>query len=124
MYYTLAHDEVKAHFTSNRPGSLYAQDKYETCCYDIYSAQAKKCIVDLKTLAYDEDTKEEIGGVNVKIVDKTDGTVLYDKTPSVGESKIELPCNDNLLLTATKEGYEPLEPVSYTHLTLPTTPYV
>ena len=108
LYFTLGNDEIQAHFTSNRPGSLYAQDKYETCCYDIYSAKSIKCVVDLKTLAFDNKTKENLTGVNIKIVDKVKGTVLYDKTPG-SESIITLPCSDKLKLTATREGYEPLE---------------
>lgn len=109
IYYTLGEDEIRGHFTSNRPGSLYSEEKYETCCYDIYSAKTKKCILDLKTITYNKETKESLEGVNIKIVDTVTGQVYLDKVPASQENVIELPCSDNLKIYASKDGFEELE---------------
>ncbi len=109
LYYTLAQDGIRGHFTSNRPGSSFAEDKYETCCYDIYSAKSKKCIVTLNTLTFDDTTKESLDQVMIKVISTKDNTLLYEKSLAGNENNIELPCNEDLKLIASKDGYDDYE---------------
>lgn len=109
LYYSLAPDGIRGHFTSNRPGSSFAEDKYETCCYDIYSASSKKCIVTLNTLTFDANTKESLDQVMIKVINTKDNTVLYEKSLAGNANNIELPCNEDLKLIATKDGYDNYE---------------
>ena len=96
------------YFTSNRPGSLYAEDKYETCCYDIYKAKIKDCSVDLKTLAFDNETGEPLNGVRTKIFDSETGEVFFDQVITGNENALKLPCRKTWMLTASKEDYNNL----------------
>lgn len=109
IHFFLSENGEKGYFTSNRPGSLYAEDKFETCCYDIYRAKVKECNVDLKTLAYDNDTKQPLADVRVKIYDSETGEVFYDQIPDSHELDVTLPCRDTWKLTASKDGYDDLE---------------
>ncbi len=108
LYYTLAPDAIRGHFTSNRPGSNFADDSYETCCYDIYEAKSRKCTHTINTLTFDDKTKEGLEKVMIKVVDKNN-TVLYEKNLAGNENTIELPCSEDMKLIATKNGYEDLE---------------
>lgn len=108
IYYTLDNTGKVAHLSSNRPGSLYAEDKYETCCYDIYRAKEKVCELDLRTLAYDNETKLALDGITIKITDQETDEILFEKTLNSNSAKITLPCDKKLQLTASKDGYDDL----------------
>ena len=45
IHFTLTEDGSSGYFTSNRPGSRYSDDSYETCCYDIYKAKVKPSLL-------------------------------------------------------------------------------
>lgn len=109
VHYFLSRNGAEGYFSSNRPGSLFAEDKYETCCYDIYKAQIKDCNLDLKTLSFDKDTKEPLAGVRIKIYDKETEEVFYDGIPEKSPLELNIPCNENWNLIASKEGYNDLE---------------
>ena len=108
IHYYVSEEGDFGYFTSNRPGSLYAEDKYETCCYDIYKAKIKECSVDLKTLAYDSETGEPLAGVRTKIYDAETGEVFFDQIISGNENEVNLPCRKTWMLTASKEDYNDL----------------
>lgn len=109
VHYFLSDNGAEGYFSSNRPGSLYADDKYETCCYDIYKAKIKDCNLDLKTISFDNETKKPLAGVKIKIYDKETEEVFYEGTPEGSELEMEIPCNENWSLIASKEGYDDLE---------------
>lgn len=109
VHYFLSPNGAEGYFSSNRPGSLYADDKYETCCYDIYKAKIKDCSLDLKTLSFDNETKEPLTGVKIKIYDKETDEVFYEGTPEGSELEMTIPCNENWSLKASKEDYNDLE---------------
>ncbi len=108
IHYFVSEEGDFGYFTSNRPGSLYAEDKYETCCYDIYKAKIKDCSIDLKTFAYDSETGEPLDGVRTKIYDAETGEVFFDQIISGNENTLNLPCRKTWMLTATKEDYNDL----------------
>ena len=108
LYYTLAADQVQGHFASNRPGSLFSEDRFETCCYDIYSASPIQCLVDLQALTFDSKTREPIAGTQIKIMEKETGVILYDQLVTDNDAVIQLPCSDNYQLKISKEGYDDL----------------
>ncbi len=108
LHYFGSENGEYGYFTSNRPGSLYAEDKYETCCYDIYKAKIKDCAVDLKTLAYDSESGEPLGRVRTKIYDTATGEVFFDQVITGHENNLTLPCRGTWMLTASKEDYNDL----------------
>jgi len=109
VHYFLKDDASEGYFSSNRPGSLYPENSYETCCYDIYSSKSKECKVDLKTLAFDSDGKQPLAGVRIEIKDADSGESYYNKVSDNHISDLKLPCGKNLSLTASKQDYVTLE---------------
>ncbi len=109
VHYFLTEDASKSYFCSNRPGSLFPDNGFETCCFDIYSGTSKECNIDLKTLAFDAETKEPLADVNVKIYDKTTGEVFYNQAPTGNETMLTIPCEGDWALTASRDKYEDLE---------------
>jgi len=107
LYFFLTENEKQSYFSSNRKGSQYIDSQFESCCYDIYTADAKLCTVDLELLAYKEGTNELINGASVVIMDKLTGDTVY-KGKTSEDHLIEVPCNDNLSVTISKPGYQEL----------------
>ena len=107
LYFFLNEKADKSYLASNRAGSQYIDSQFESCCYDIYSAEAKLCTVELKLLAYREGTDELIDDVSVTIMDKLSGDIVYEGVVDQ-DNNIEVPCNDNLVVTERKPGYEDL----------------
>lgn len=109
FYYTLSEDESEAHLSSNRFGSLYLEDKFETCCFDIYQVRIKPCEVDLLALLYDEDTKMDLIGVTLTITDLNDEgaepIIITNETDN--DFELQVDCDKEYEILAEKPGYEP-----------------
>jgi len=106
LYYFLNEDGSKSYFSSNRPGSLFLEDKFETCCYDIYEAKGKDCSIQLEASTFDALTEEGLTDVNIKVWNKETEEIYYEgNSPEVLRS-IKLPCEKDMELIASKEGYE------------------
>jgi len=105
IHYFLAENSSDSYLASNRKGSLYLEDKFETCCYDIY--QVNKCIIDLVALTFDKSTGEELFDTYVEITDKETGEIVethfLDQT---NKYEIELDCEKDYSIRASKEGYK------------------
>ncbi len=106
LYFFVTEDETQAYFTSNRPGSQYLENQFETCCYDIYKADAKACVVELDLAILNKENNEFIGDASIVISDKTTNEVVYRGSSLDTATVIELPCNDNLELKVSKPGFE------------------
>ena len=109
LYFFLTPDSKQAYLSSNRPGSLYLDDSFETCCYDIYKAPAKLCVIDLELATLDMDTKEGIESVNLTFVDEETDEIVVQIFSDSMVSTIELPCDKSIVVRAEKSGYEPAE---------------
>ncbi len=108
FYYSIAQDESSQYVSSNRPGSLFSAEKFETCCYDIYEKPFEKCSVNLLALTYDDITKAELTGVELTIENLTTGVVeVLDINTLGNDYNYELYCKHNYKITAQKEGYHP-----------------
>jgi len=109
IYYTVDADETEAHMSSNRFGSLYLEDKFETCCFDIYQLRIKPCEVDLIALLFDKDTEMELTGVTLTIKDMSDkpteDIVVNNETGNDFELLVD--CDKEYEILAEKPGYEP-----------------
>lgn len=110
IYYSLNPDGTKAYFSSNRTGSLYLDDSYEACCFDIYKADIEELFVDLKVLTFNSITKDPVPGARVRIIDPLNNETLFDSfDPSSNEHTFELKCNREYILLTEKDGYQPNE---------------
>lgn len=95
--------------SSNRPGSMYAESSYETCCFDIYEVKHNVCTIDLLALTFDEKTKEPLENVSIKVLDPETNELIAEANSDSNESELEVPCDQALKLIASREGYEDLE---------------
>ena len=109
IYYTVNADETQAHMSSNRFGSMFLEDKFETCCFDIYRVDIKPCKVDLIALLYDKDTEMELTGVTLTIRDLNDEAAEdIVVTNEVGNDfQLFVECDKEYEILAEKPGYEP-----------------
>lgn len=107
IYYSLNPDGTEAFLSSNRKGSLYLDDSYEACCFDIYRAEIEELFVDLKILTFNVLTTEPVPGARVRIIDPITGVTLFDSmNPISNEHNFQLKCNREFTIITEKDGYE------------------
>lgn len=108
IYYTLNSESTEAYFSSNRKGSLYLEEGYEACCYDIYKADIEEVFIDLNALTYNEITGDSLSGARVKILDAITGELLFENLNGLGhDHKFRIKCGKEYLIVTEKDGYEP-----------------
>ncbi len=109
LYYALSYRGDKAYYSSNRPGSFYLIEKFETCCYDIYRADLDECYLNLLALTFDGLTEEELNGVTIKIED-IDAPLEEPREFTNLEGNdflVDVDCKGKYKITASKEDYDP-----------------
>lgn len=107
LYYTLNDEGTKAFFSSNRTGSLYLENSYEACCYDIYRADIEEIYVDMNAITFDGLTEEELLGARVRIYDAVTNELLYEKLNDLtNDHKFSLKCNRQYTIITDKPGFE------------------
>lgn len=110
VYYVLNKDGTESHFSSNRIGSLYLDESYESCCYDIYKANIEEILVDLNILTFNELTRDPLKGTRVIIIDPLTDEVIFDNINPLGnEHNFSLKYGREYLIVTEKEGFEPNE---------------
>ncbi len=108
LYYTLNSESTEAYLSSNRTGSLYLEEGYEACCYDIYKVDIEEIFIDLNALTFNELTRDSLVGARVKIIDAITGELLYEQLNELGhDHKFRLKCGKEYLIVTEKDGYEP-----------------
>ena len=107
LYYSLNDEGTKAYFSSNRIGSLYLEESYEACCYDIYRADIEEVFINLKALVLDELTNEDLLGSRVRIYDLITGELLFDNLNELtNEHDFKLKCGKEYNIITDRAGYE------------------
>jgi len=107
LYYSLNAEGTKAYFSSNRTGSLYLEESYEACCYDIYRADIEEVFVDLNILTFDSSTDLDLENARVRIYDLITGELLHDNINELGnDHKFKLKCGREYKIITDRTGYE------------------
>ncbi len=107
LYYTLNEEGTKAYFSSNRTGSLFLEDSFEACCYDIYRADIEEIMVELDALTFDGLSQEELLDANVRIYDPVTNELLFEKlNPLANDHKFMLKCGREYTIITDRPGYE------------------
>lgn len=107
LYYSLNSEGTEAFFSSNRTGSLYLEESYEACCYDIYRADIEEMFLDLNALIFDSETNLELENARVRIYDLITGELLYDSLNELGnDHKFKLKCPREYKIITDRSGYE------------------
>ncbi len=106
LYFILNSDNSEGYLASNRPGSNFLDDEYETCCYDLYKVLVESCEVDLLALVRDCTADEDLKGTTLTITNNTTGEVVYTDTKKLkNKYNTTFDCDNAYTITATKEGY-------------------
>jgi len=107
VYYVLNAEGTEAYFSSNRIGSLYLDDSYEACCFDIYKAEIEDNPVDLKIFTYNELTRSPLNGTRVIIIDPLTDEVVFENLNPVGnEHEFTVQYRREYTIITEKEGFE------------------
>ncbi|HMX87189.1 MAG TPA: hypothetical protein PKK64_03580 [Saprospiraceae bacterium] len=102
-------DDRKVFFSSNRTESKLIDDINNACCLDIYRAIVPDCDVHLKTLVYDANTKEDLIGATINIVEISAprNTGIIQTNEKGNDFIVPLDCDKEYKLIVSKQGYEP-----------------
>ena len=107
IYYTLNEEGTKAFFSSNRIGSLYLEDSFEACCYDVYRADIEEVFVNLEALVIDELNNENLLGSRLRVYDMITGELLYDNLEELtNDHKLKLKCGREYNIITDRDGYD------------------
>ncbi len=107
LYYTLNDEGTEAYFSSNRVGSLYLEEGFEACCYDIYKADIEEIEVDYNAITFDGLTQEDLLGARVRIFDAVTGELLHEQLNDLGnDHKFKLKCGKQYTIITDAAGYE------------------
>ena len=109
VYFIKSDKGNEGYLASNRVGAAYLDDASEACCLDIFKATIVPCDINLKTLVYDADTKNDLVGATLKLYDTKDPSakpiVVTNDITNLNEFPIE--CDRDYRIEATKPGYLP-----------------
>lgn len=107
LYYTLNEPGTIGYMSSNRIGSMYLDESFEACCFDIYKLNIEEILIELNALTFDSNNQEELLGARVRIIDAITGEILYEKLNELGhDHKFSLKCNREYIIITEKDGYE------------------
>ena len=107
LYYSLNEAGNEGYLSSNRTGSLFLEESYEACCYDIYKVDIEDIMLDLNALTFNEETKDSLPGVNVRIIDVVTGELIDEYfNPESADHKFSIKHGRNYLIISEKSGFE------------------
>lgn len=105
IYYSVSNDGKETFLSSNRPGSNYLESSFETCCYDIYTAEV--CTIDLLALLFDGSTQAPIQGGSLTLKNIDTGISQEVKLNEIGNDfSYIVDCDGNYEILAEREGYQ------------------
>lgn len=106
LYFILNADNSEGYLASNRPGSMYLDDSFETCCYDLFRVNVESCTVDLLALVRDCSADEDLNGATLTVTNNATGEVVFNDTKAASHKyKPEFDCENAYTVTASKAGY-------------------
>jgi len=109
LFFFMLENGSEIYLSSNRPGSNYLEDKYETCCYDIYKGELETCSIDLLALTLDTDSGNALLGCQLVIIEEESGDTIYDQISNENIFEVDLECEKEYKIIASKETYENAE---------------
>src|SRR5699024_6392424 len=96
------------YFSSNRPGSLYLEDRLEGCCYDIYEGEMPFFRHNLLVQVLDGYTKDSVYGAEVLLKNHLTNEGLDSlQDDNLAEYKFRIQKNKEYEIVGDKEDYLP-----------------
>ena len=106
LYFIVNDANSEGYLTSNRPGSMYLDDSFETCCYDLYKVAVESCTVELLAMVRDCSADEDLNGATLTVTNNETGEVVFNDTRANSHKyRPEFDCETAYTVTATKPGY-------------------
>lgn len=106
IYYYLDDEGTTGYLSSNRKGSQYQDDSYETCCYDIFKVEHTDTSIELNALVFDKTTDLDLTNTRMVITDLSSGEVIYDsENPNSNVHKLKIRCDQEYRVEIFKDGY-------------------
>ncbi len=96
----------KVYFTSNRPGSAFLDSRFESCCFDIYTAEVTECSINLLALIYDRSNEQILDGSYLAVIDPETQDTVFSGYAEENLFEVELECDKEYIIETTKEGYD------------------
>ncbi len=94
------------YFTSNRPGSMLLDSRFESCCYDIYTAEVTECSIDLLALIYNRTGGEMLNDTKFVVIDPETQDTVYSNESDENLFEVELDCDKEYIIQSIKEGFD------------------
>ncbi len=114
IFYVLDSIGSTGYLSSNRPGSMYLETQYETCCYDIYKVNNSAGIIELKILTFDKHTLDPLEGVILDVVDDISRDTIYSQLSFSSAHTFDVFPGRHYTIFANKEEFIPTQ-ISYSH---------
>ena len=106
VYYYIRPDDKGVYFSSNREGAAFLDNDSEACCYDIYKAAKAQPEVILNALTFDEETKLDLIGASVKVIDvSTEKLIGYKINSFKNDHFFTIEKDKEYLVIGEKAGY-------------------
>lgn len=111
IFYTSYKNEEDNYLSSNRKGSKFLDNKFETCCFDIYKVNKEPQVMELLALIYDEKTQAPLNGATVELINgcKKDMSPNISTNDDGNDFLYEVNPNCTYTLKISREGYESKE---------------
>jgi len=109
LFFFISENGSDIYLSSNRPGSNYLEDKYETCCYDIYQGELRLCTIDLLALTIDSGTNEPLNGCRLEVIEVESGKTVFNELADLNTFELDLDCEKEYKIIASKPSYEDAE---------------
>ena len=106
LYFRMNENGSVVYFTSNRPGSAFLDSQFESCCYDIYTAEVTECSINLLALIYDDSNNQMLNGAQFSVVDAETRDTVYSDSSDENMFEVELECDKAYEIITVKEGYD------------------
>ncbi len=107
IYYLLDDEGTKGFLSSNRTGSLYLEESFEACCYDIYKADIEEVTIPLEALVFDITNETGLNGSRIRVYDLITGVLLFDNLNSLSnDHNFDLRCNREYQIITDRNGYD------------------
>lgn len=106
LYFIVNDANAEGYLVSNRPGSMFIDEGFEACCYDLYRVTVEGCTVDLLALIRDCSEDMDLNDAMLTVTNNATGEVVYEDTKANSHKyNTEFDCESAYTVTAAKCGY-------------------
>lgn len=106
LFFSMNENGSEVYFSSNRPGSQFLDEGFQSCCFDIYTAEVTECSINLLALIYDRTSEEMLNNAELRVIDPETGAVVYSSSSEDNIFEVDLECDKEYLIESQKEGYD------------------